>query len=614
MALDPTQDHHQHADVIRWRLLLGVVAVLGLALALIARNAYLQVIGHEHYQALAQDNRVQLVPIRPTRGLIYDRDGELLAENISAHRLVITPEQVPDLEATLDRLDEIVDLRPADIERFHEQRRRSRPFQGIPLKHQLSDKEYSRFAVNRHRFPGVETEAELVRHYPQGSTGAHAIGYVGRINENELREVDPEQYQGSSTIGKSGVEGYYEEALHGEVGVKRVETNAAGRVLQTIEREEPTPGKDLRLTLDIDLQRAGYQALGERSGAVVAIDPTNGEVLAFVSKPTFDPNLFATGIGLSEYRQLQSDPERPLFNRVIHGEYPPASTIKPFVGLAGLAADVRDPDDEVHCTGEYSLPGVSGSWSGWKQWGHGDIALKQAIAQSCDIYFYDLAYDLGIEAMHDALTPFGFGQDTGIDLPNEETGVLPSKGWKRRNKGEPWYHGETLISGIGQGYHLATPLQLARATAILAARGDNVVPRLLHEMRGNTDDAVVKPTPAEESVDLGDDAEWQRIHDAMIEVTHGDRGTARAIGRGASYRIAGKTGTAQVFSLEDDQEYDAEELPRRLHDHGLFVAFAPAPDPEIAVAVIVEHGGGGSSAAAPVARDVLDAWLTSETP
>lgn len=617
MQLDPIKDRHHHAAMIRGRLVIGLVGVIALAATLIGRNAYLQVTGHEHYSQLAQDNRVQLVPIPPTRGLIYDRDGELLAENIPAHRLVVTPDQVPNLSRTLERLDEIIDLRPADIERFHEQRRRSRPFQAIPLKHQLSTKEYSRFAVNRPSFPGVETEAELVRHYPHGSVGAHAIGYVGRISESELRRVDPEEYQGSSNIGKSGVEGFYEKRLHGEVGVKRVETNAAGRVLQTLERQPPTPGQDLQLSLDIDLQRAGEKALGERSGAVIAMDPDNGEVLALVSKPTFDPNLFATGIGLDEYRRLQSHPQRPLFNRAINGQYPPASTVKPFVALGGLARGVRAPDDTVKCTGRYSLPGVSHVWRGWKQWGHGEMNLKQAVAQSCDIYFYDLAYDLGIKGMHEFLTPFGFGEPTGIDLEDEDTGIMPSKGWKRRNKGEPWYHGETLITGIGQGFTLSTPVQLAKVTAVMANRGDNVTPRLLRGIRRSEDQApqpVQREAPDRKALTEIKPAEWQRIHDSMIEVVHGARGTARAIGRDAPYRIAGKTGTAQVFGLGKDEEYDADKLPRRLHDHGLFIAFAPAPDPEIAVAVVVEHGGGGSSAAAPVARDVLDAWLKDDGP
>jgi len=617
MELDPIKDRHHHAGMIRRRLIVGLVGVIALATTLVARNAYLQVTGHEHYSQLAQDNRVRLVPIPPTRGLIYDRDGELLAENIPAHRLVITPDQVPDLSATLERLGEIIELRPSDIERFHEQRKRGRPFQAIPLKHQLSPEEYSHFAVNRHRFPGVETEAELVRHYPQGSVGAHAIGYVGRISESELRRVNPDEYQGSSNIGKSGVEGFYEKRLHGEVGVKRVETNAAGRVLQTLERQPPTPGQDLHLSLDVDLQRAGEQALGERSGSVIAIDPDNGQVLALVSKPTFNPNLFATGIGIDEYRRLQRDPRRPLFNRAINGQYPPASTIKPFVALAALSRGVRAPDDTVYSTGRYSLPGVDHVWRGWKEGGHGEINLKQAVAQSSDIYFYDMAYDLGIEAMHQFLAPFGWGQATGIDLKGEDTGILPSKAWKRRNKGESWYHGETLITGIGQGFFLSTPMQLAKGTAIMANRGHSVTPRLLSGVRPpgeETAHQVERETSPSELFNDVEASQWQFAHEAMIEVVHGERGTARAIGRDAPYRIAGKTGTAQVFGLGKDEEYDAAELPRRLHDHGLFIAFAPAPDPEIAVAVVVEHGGGGSSAAAPVARDVMDAWLTDDAP
>lgn len=616
MELGNIREGAHNVWIIRSRLVWGVAVVFLLAAILVGRSAYLQLAGHEHYSQLAHDNRVRLEPIPPTRGLIYDRDGEILAENVPAHRLVVTPEQVSDLDATLDRLDDIVELRPTDLEQFHDQRKRQRPFQAVPLKHQLSDREVARFAINRHRFPGVELEAELVRHYPHNAVGAHAIGYVGRINENELRRVDPEEYQGSSHIGKSGIERFYEERLHGEVGVERVETTASGRVIRTLEREPPTPGDDLRLSLDIDLQRAGEQALGERSGAVVALDPANGEVLALVSKPTFDPNLFVTGIGLDQYRELQTRQEQPLFNRVLNGQYPPASTVKPFVALAGLTRDTRDPDDTIECTGQYSLPDVSHVWRGWKQWGHGEMNMKQAVAQSCDIYFYDLAYDLGIDAMHDSLAPFGFGAATGIDLKGERTGILPSREWKRRNKGEPWYHGETLITGIGQGFTLATPIQLAQATAIMANRGEASRPHLLAEVV--PPDAEERYSPQREppksaqSLSRHAPKHWDHIHESMVEVVHGERGTARGIAGDLDYRVAGKTGTAQVFGLGADEEYDADELPRHLHDHGLFVAFAPASDPEIAVAVVVEHGGGGSSAAAPVARDVLDAWLSSE--
>jgi len=603
--------HEQHqANVIRWRLLLSAVVITCLAVVLVGRGAHLQVLGHERYTEMAHDNRVRLLPIPPTRGLIYDRNGELLAENIPAHQLVITPEQVSDLEATLDKLGDIVELRPTDLENFRNQRQRMRSFQAIPLKHQLSDEEVARFAINRHRFPGVELEAELVRHYPNDALAAHAIGYVGRISKAELGSVDPEQYQGSSNIGKSGIEGYYEKRLHGDVGVERVETNAAGRVLRTLEREPPKPGEDLQLSLDMDLQRTAKDSLGERAGSVIAMVPDTGEILAMVSKPSFDPNLFATGIGLEAYQALQQQANRPLFHRSINGQYPPASTIKPFVALAGLTTETREPDDTIECTGRYTLPNVDHVWQGWKRWGHGEMNLKQAVAQSCDIYFYDLAYDLGIQGIHDKLGPFGFGRKTGIDLSGEDTGILPSKTWKKRNKGEPWYHGETLITGIGQGFTLSTPLQLARATAIMANQGEPITPHLFQKPAssetGNGDD---KQNPMLDSVS---DEDWQHIHASMVEVMHGDKGTARSSGRNAAYRIAGKTGTSQVFGLGPDQEYNEEELPRHLHDHGLFVAFAPADDPQIAVAVVVEHGGSGSTAAAPVARDVLDAWLVEE--
>lgn len=603
-------DTKQEAQLTKSRLMVALLAVLGLLGVLVARVGYLQVVEYQRYSSLSENNRVQLTPIAPTRGLIYDRNGVLLADNRPMYRLVVTPEQVPDLEATLNALGAIVELRPTDLERFHQQRQRQQRFQGTPLKLQLTEAEVARLAVDQHRFPGVEVKAQLNRHYPLGSVGAHALGYVGRISEQELQRVDSSQYRGASHIGKTGMERFYEETLHGSVGVERVETNARGRVLRTLERDSPTPGGDLHLALDIRLQQVAEQALEAYSGAIVALDPRNGEILAFASQPTFDPNLFVNGIGLEDYQMLQTQQNTPLFNRALRGQYPPGSTVKPFMTLAGLEAGIRTPGQEVDCKGWYSLPGVDHRWRDWKR--HGPLDLKQAIAQSCDVYFYDLAYELGIDAIHDFLAPFGVGQRTGIDMAGERAGVLPSKSWKRRVKGEPWYHGETVITGIGQGYMSATPLQLAHATAVLANRGRAIRPHLVKGIHGPDDDSIrsaVSASMATTRITLSDPENWDRITAAMTEVVHGRRGTARAIGEDAPYTMAGKTGTAQVFGLAPDQEYDADATAAALRDHALFIAFAPTANPRIAVAVVVENGGSGSGTAAPMARHVMDAWL-----
>jgi penicillin-binding protein 2 len=610
MAFDLLKDPVRESRIIRRRLLVSMLLVIVAFGLLASRVAWLQVVSYQHYSTLSQNNRVRLVPAPPTRGLIYDRNGVVLAENITAHGLVLTPEQVPDIEDTLRRLGEIVELRPADLERFHELYRRQPEFLEIPLRLDLTDREVARFAVNRHRFPGVEVTSRLIRHYPLGATAAHAIGYVGRITERELQAVDGD-YQASSHIGKTGIEAYYEGRLRGEAGIEQVETNAMGRVLRVLERTPPVPGEDLYLTLDIGLQKVAEAALGDMSGAVVALDPRNGEVLAFVSEPGYDPNLFVTGISIDDYSRLQTHRDHPLFNRALRGQYPPGSTFKPFVALAGLVKDVRDAGDSMMCGGVYKLPHASHIWRDWKRWGHGEVDLNDAIAESCDIYFYDLAYELGIDALHEFLGPFGFGQETGIDLSPERTGVLPSREWKRRNRGEPWYHGETVITGIGQGFTLTTPLQLAYATTILANRGDAMRPHLLRATRLPGENGAPEPVPVEPvpDVELQNPEHWTSVIDAMVSVVHGDNGTARAIGEGAPYLIAGKTGTAQVFSLEDDQEYNPEELAERLRDHALFIAFAPAYDPRIVVSVVVENGGSGSGTAAPIARTVIDAWL-----
>ena len=603
------KDRFRENRILQSRIIIALAVMTLLLMLLLARMTYLQVYGYQHYSHLSQQNRVRLAPAPPTRGLIYDRNGVLLAENRPAFRLVVTPEQVPDLDETLERLEGLVTLRETDLERFHESVGHSRRFQEIPLKLQLTDEEVARLAVNRHRFPGVEVKAHLMRHYPFGDLTSHLVGYVGRIDENELRRVDAANYRGTSHFGKTGIERHYEQTLHGQAGVERLETNARGRILRSLSREAPVPGKDLYLTVDIGLQRVADEALGEEAGAVVALDPGTGEVLALVSKPTFDPNQFVNGISTDAYRALRSAPFQPLFNRVLRGQYPPGSTIKPFIALAGLETNTITPEKSVFCPGYYRLPNGSHRYRCWKRVGHGPLDLKEAIVQSCDVYFYDLAYNTGIKAINETLAPFGFGRPTGIDMPGELPGVLPSKEWKRRAKGESWYHGETVITGIGQGFFLTTPLQLAQATADLARSGTRIQPHLLDRMGTSAGTEPVAREP-KTPIQIKREADWELIQDTMVEVVHGKRGTARSIAPD-DYRIAGKTGTAQVFGLPKDEEeqLDEEELERKLRDHALFVAFAPAEDPQIAVAVVVEHGGSGSATAAPVAKTVIDAYL-----
>ena len=603
MSLDLLRDKTGERRVVRGRLVVaGILAAL-LFSVLAGRIAYLQIAQYDHFAARSQDNRVRLAPVTPTRGLIRDRDGRILAENRPAFRLTVIPEQVGDLDALLADLDALIGLDADERSAFAEARRRARGFQEIPLKLELSDAEVARLAVNRHRFPGVEVRPHLIRHYPYGEVGAHAIGHVGRISEAELRARDRRRYRGTSMIGKTGVERAYEARLRGRMGLERIETNALGRPLAVIDRQAPVPGEDLRLTLDIELQRVAEAALGDHRGAIVAMQPRTGEILALASRPAFDPNAIARGLERAALRSLQRDPDQPLFNRALRGRYPPGSLVKPFLGLAGAASGHIAPDRTLFCNGRFNLPNVSRTWRDWKPEGHGHVDLVDSVAQSCDIYYYELAKRMGIDAMHDWMSRFGFGHATGIDLPGERSGVMPSREWKRATLGEPWYQGETINTGIGQGFTLATPIQLATSTAMLANRGVPVRPHLLDDP-----EQAARP-PTLETINLADESLWQITIDAMIEVVHGRRGTARAIGEDLGYRMAGKTGTAQVIGIGQDEEYDEDAIDERFHDHALFTAFAPASSPRIAVAVVVENGGSGSATAAPMARRVIDAWL-----
>ncbi|MES9993722.1 MAG: penicillin-binding protein 2 [Candidatus Thiodiazotropha sp.] len=610
MPQSSIKDYLHESQLFLGRAIASGTLVLVVLAILVGRLFYLQVESHEHYTTLSQDNRVKLEPLPPTRGLIYDRNGTILAQNLPAYSLEITPEKTKNLDLTIQELSAIIDINEDDINRFHQLRKQRRRFDSIPIRVRLEDEEVARIAVNRHRFSGVDVKASLLRDYPQGLETAHLLGYVGRINEQELQIIDTSNYRGTNFIGKNGVEKSYEGLLHGQVGLQQVEVNAKGRVLRVLESQSPQPGDNLHLFLDMDLQSTALEALGDYNGAVAAIDIETGGVLALVSKPGYDPNLFVEGISAKAYRELETSLDNPLFNRAIRGQYPPGSTVKPFIGLAGLEYNVVGYHQETYCPGYYQLPGKDHKYRDWKKWGHGKVDLERAIVESCDVYYYELARTLGIDKLHEYLSGFGFGEPTKVDLDGELSGLMPSREWKRQRRREPWYPGETLIVGIGQGYFLTTPLQLASATATLANKGHRIRPRVVHTIEHADGTEVESPKIIDDLHQL-DPMHWEQVIHAMSQVVEGLRGTARSI-QTDHYRIAGKTGTAQVFSVKQDEEYDEELIAKRKRDHALFIAFAPVEQPRIAIAVVVENGGHGGSVAAPIARKVMDRYLLGE--
>ncbi|GAB4291007.1 MAG: penicillin-binding protein 2 [Thiohalomonadaceae bacterium] len=599
--------------LFRRRVIVAAAFSIALLTFVIIRLFYLQVVNHEHYTTLSRNNRVDILPIAPTRGLIYDRNGVIVAENQPTFSLEIVPERVEDMEATLAAIRELISVSDNDLERFRQILRRKRRFEETPLRLRLTDEEVARIAVNRYRLPGVEIKSRLSRNYPLGPLLAHTLGYVGRIDERELQQLDMSNYAATAHIGKTGVEKTYESELHGEVGYQQVETNARGRILRVLERTPPVPGRNLHLNIDVRLQQAAQTAFGVERGALVAIDPNTGAVLALVSLPSFDPNLFVNGIDSLSYDALANSKEQPLFNRAINGQYPPGSTIKPIYGLLGMETGEIRHDTQIWDPGFYMLKGDERRYRDWRKEGHGWVDFNKSIVESCDTYYYELALTLGIDRMSDYMHAFGFGRTTGIDLTGESSGLMPSREWKRRTHRQPWFPGETLITGIGQGFTLATPLQLASATATLASFGRHLPPTVVGALEA-PDSGTRTPVQAQElpPVRVVDSSNWQRVHRAMINVVHSPIGTARSINHNLPYTIAGKTGTAQVFGIKQDEEYVAEEVAKHLRDHALFIAFAPAEKPQIAVAVIVQNGGGGGAVAAPIARKVMDTYLLDD--
>ena len=608
--LNQMQDWARETRITQGRVTVLAAMMILVMLGLLYRYFSLQVIQTEEYRAQSDRNRIAVRTVAPTRGVIVDRSGNFLAVNQPSFTLAITPERAGDLDSVLQALTDLLGLTGIDIELFTEARKRRRPMSPVPLKYRLTDKELAVLAVNKHELPGVSVLSELTRHYPEGDLLGHALGYVGRIGIDDIDESEKEAYRGISHIGKVGLEAYYEDVLKGGLGVSRVETNARGVELDVIDRIEPVPGAELTLHLDVELQRVAASAMGNMRGAVVAMDPKNGGVLSAVSNPRYDPNKFVNGISFSDYAELRDSRDAPLLNRVIQGQYPPASTIKPMLGLAGLNRDLITIDTAIPDPGYYQLPGDPRRYRDWilrvRGTGHAEeMNLRDSIAQSCDVYFYELANRLGIDALAESLDAFGIGSLTGVDLPSEKRGILPSSEWKRRVIGSSWYGGETLIVGIGQGYMLATPMQLAVATTALATRGNAFKPSFVAAVDGTP----VQPEPLL-SVPAATEY-WDEVSAGMVDTVSSVRGTAFGMRSGLTYSVAGKTGTAQVVGIAQDATYDEEALSEYQRNHGWFIAYAPVENPEIVVAVLTENSGGGSTAY-PVARAMLDYWMSRD--
>ena len=608
--LNQMQDWARETRITRGRVTVLAALMVLVMIGLLYRYFSLQVIQNEEFRAQSDRNRIAVRTVAPTRGVIVDRSGNLLAVNQPSFTLAITPERAEDLDNVLTTLSDLLGLSETDIELFKEARKRRRPLSPVPLKYRLTDKELAVIAVNKHVLSGVSVLSELTRHYPEGDLVGHALGYVGRIGIDDVDESEKEAYRGISHIGKVGLEAYYEDVLKGGLGVSRIETNARGVELDVIDRIEPVPGAELTLHLDIELQRVAAAAMRDMRGAVVALDPRTGGVLSAVSNPRYDPNKFVNGISFSDYAELRDSRDAPLLNRVIQGQYPPASTIKPMLGLAGLNRDLITTDTAIPDPGYYQLPGDPRRYRDWilrvRGTGHAEeMNLRDSIAQSCDVYFYELANRLGIDALAESLGDFGIGSLTGVDLPSEKRGILPNSEWKRRVIGSSWYGGETLIVGIGQGYMLATPMQLAVATTALATRGTAFKPTFIAAVDGRSVEPELLLNVSAET------AYWDEVIAGMVDTVSSVRGTAFGMQSGLTYSVAGKTGTAQVVGIAQDATYDEEALSEYQRNHGWFIAFAPVENPEIVLAVLTENSGGGSSAY-PVARAMLDYWMSRD--
>jgi len=607
--------YEQHNFKLRLTVL-GSVVLLAFTV-LIARFYFLQVKQHDYYQTLAENNRISVVPITPNRGLISDRNGVILAHNFFVYTLEITPSKVEDLDGTIAEIAQLVEVSPVDLKRFKKLKTETRTFESIPIRTHLNEIEAAKFAVNRFRFPGVELKSRLFRRYPMGKLGAHMIGYIGRINDKDVAKLTEDNqisnYKGTDHIGKSGIEQYYESVLHGTTGFQQVEIDADGKAVRVLSSQSPTSGSNITLSADSKLQEIAETAFGDYRGALVAIKPNTGEVLAFVSMPTFDSNLFVDGIDLENWKLLNESLDKPLINRPLRGVYPPGSTFKPFAALAGLENDKRKPPFSIYDSGYFTLPNSTHRYRDWKPGGHGSVDMRRAITISCDTFFYGLAMELGIERLSSFVRHFGFGQKSGIDIAGEVSGLMPTPEWKKRRYKQPWYIGETVIVGIGQGYTLVTPMQLAQATAILANKGIAMRPHLVSSITDTQTGKMTTTEPIKYDSIVAKESNLEIVRLGMIDVTL-PGGTAASVGANSGYNIAAKTGTAQVIGIKQNEKYNANLIDERHRDHALFIAYAPAENPTIALAVIVENGGHGGSIAGPIARKVMDYYLLGKTP
>lgn len=606
------KDARKEKEIFGKRAYLAAFFVFVLVCVLAGRMMFLQVTQYELYASKSENNRVQLKTVEPIRGLIFDRNGVLLAENLPSHSLTLVPERVKDMTRTLKLIDTLIGLSPEEQESFDKKLKSyRRPYEAIPLKFRLDEAEIAKLMVNNYFLPGVQVEAELVRHYPMGEDFAHVLGYVGQMNESEKKRLDPIQYKATRRIGKIGIERYYEKELHGQVGYQKVETNAQGRILKVLEKQSPIPGKNLILNLDSRLQRTAMKEFAGRRGSLVAMDPETGGVLAMVSSPSFDPNLFVNGISYKDYNALRDSLDTPLFDRATRGQYPPGSTMKPFIGLAFLEYGVTTWKEEIEDPGWYMLENDERVYRDWKRTGHGDhIDLRHAIIESCDTYFYEMSFRTGIDNLHPFLSKFGFGKNTGLDIGNALPALLPDRDWKKTYRGRSWYAGDTLNLGLGQGYMLATPLQLATATNVYAAKGKWQRAKLVQLIDGEP--LIEEDRP--EDVIIKNPENWDKMNHAMEGVIQHYLGTAKVLKEGLQYRLAAKTGTAQVVGIKQNEEYDSEALLERQRDHALFVSFAPVESPKISVATVVENGESAGKTAGPISRKVIDRYLLDNEP
>ncbi|KHA60002.1 penicillin-binding protein 2 [Vibrio variabilis] len=616
------RDYQEEARLFKSRAIvafIGIVAMMGL----LVTNLYnIQVNQFQDYKTRSNDNRIKVVPIAPNRGLIYDRNGKLLAENRPVFSLEITPEKIEDMEATIASLQQILTITPDQIERFQKERRQTRRFKSVPILTQLTPEQVAKFSVNQHKFPGVSVNAALKRHYPYGEVLTHVIGYVSRINDRDMqrlvREEKDANYQATRDIGKLGIERYYEDLLHGTAGYQEVEVNSRGRIIRTLKYVPPEPGKDIVLNLDIDLQLYIHDLLADRRGSAVVLDPKDNGVLAMVSSPSYDPNAFVHGISGKAYRALLNDKNRPLVNRATLGIYPPASTIKPFMAVAALQEGVITPNTTRNDPGYWRIPNSkTRPFRDWLPWGHGKVDIVKSIEESVDTFFYQVAYDMGIDRISNWMMMFGFGDYTGLDIREESKANMPTRDWKMARHRVPWYQGDTIPVGIGQGYWTATPMQIAKATSVLVNRGKRIAPHLLRATivngeRFEKQELSELETYTYPPIEGVKEKYWDLAIEGMRLVNHGKKGTARRAFYNTEYVSAGKSGTAQVFGLGEDEKYNADEIAEHLRDHALFTGFAPIDDPEIVVTIVLENAGGGSSNGGPVVRQVFDHVLVEK--